>query len=589
MNMLCYVGIPQRWESPKGVLMRTALHNGYSNVAYMCASLEVPCYRDCLDLLTEHSSLFWKLQLEAPELIRPIRKNLYSMQESNSPYLHIDDTIIARLRLSRNFRYCPICLMGELITVFQDIKSLNICPFHQVLIIEQCPKCGNRERWTDAHLLFCKCGFNRKNAPKTATKFIDTNKLETFGKNAYTKKLSAMTWTAEVCDEIWDSRKSNEDKTPPYFLDSIYQHAETMIKFQIDRFPGFTQRMHLAPWISSHPKLKSFAGKVTKENYTCSSECFGKSCCTMIDLLKRELFHCVGGRHDWPPQKRFMIENFKDIPDTFNNQHYNSRTKICVLIKNIDKKNLQLKLEKEVISATSATTHEAENLIDCDEPTITILTKNGYLHTVSNPGRGYPRLITKLSIEAFRKEFILLNEISSLLNTSTIKASHTLKKCDIKPHNATLAHHVYTRSIVNSNFNKLLIALISPHRTTAQLELDNSDNLTISQTAVLLQTSGRILYRRYISTGLIKPLLVMGEYRLLSNQIKEIEKHLQNNLSITQIASLLECGRKKAQKFINDQQLKHSFAISLPNGKIQFFYNKGEVYHLKIIRDITIF
>ncbi len=579
MNTLCYVGSPQPWESPKGVLMRTALHNGYSNVASLCASLEVPCSHDCFDLLTEHSSLFWKLALEAPRLAQPIKKNLYTMADSSSPYLCIDDTVLARPKISRSFRYCPKCLAGELITVFQDIKAFKICPFHQVLIIEQCPQCGKRERWVDAHLLFCSCGFDRRNTPNTATTFIDTNKLETFGKNAYTKKLSVMIPTAEACDEIWNSRKPSEDGTPPYLLASIYKHAEAMINFQINRFPGFTQRMHLAPWTSSNSKLKSFIYRMV-EDFTCASDCSENSCCTMISLLPRELNYFVGGRNFWPSQKIFFIENFEETLDTYHNKYYTPGTKICELVKSIDKKNLQLKLERKALSDTSVTIREAKNLIKCNIEIINTLTNNGYLHTTSTPDRGHLRLITKLSIEAFKTDFILLNEISSLLNTSKTKTSRILKKHNITPHDDKLTRHVYKRSIIITNFNRLVTALTPPSRTTSPLEMDTPYNLTINQAAALLHVSGRLLHRRFISTGVINPLLIMGEYRLSSNQIKEIETHLQNNLSITQISDLLECNRKKTLNLINNLQLKHSFAISLPNGKIQLFYNKKEAHHL---------
>lgn len=202
----CYVGIPQTLESPKGILMRTAHYNGYSTVKCMCAALEIPCHTGALNLLTEQSPLICELIAVAPELEPLFEDNIYGY--GGYPYhaWFVDDIAVNPVQFSRRFTYCPECLRSEVISIFQDIKGLSVCPIHECCIISQCPACNARKQWTDANLFHCGCGFDRRNTKIERAKLFDAEQLDTFGPKSYIAELSRIANAAQLASEFWLSR-----------------------------------------------------------------------------------------------------------------------------------------------------------------------------------------------------------------------------------------------------------------------------------------------------------------------------------------------------------------------------------------------
>lgn len=615
MSDLCYVGIPQQWESPKGVMIRTAYHNGYSTVATMCASLNVPHHGDALDLLTEQSPLFNRLTMAAPDLAQPLSENSYTVKNTHAALWVIDEISISRSQFAHHFAYCPECLRNELITIFQDIRDLPVCPLHQTLIVTHCPDCHEREHWTTANLLFCKCGSDRRNSKCLNGTMMEADCLQTFGHNSDIHKLSHLTYIADFCENIWTSRKPNEERKSYFLMDDIRKHASKMIIGQLVNYPGFTRSMHLSPWRETHPLLIALANELITEPAPDNSYCEAKSCCKDVELTLREINYSVSGWKKWS-QNIFNSKNFVVSRYGRSEPYYHCHTPICILIRRELHRIQHIESKARSLESKCSTMKEIASLLHCDSTTILQLIELGYLHRPKNKktGRGHAVLITKTSTENFNKKYILLSKLSYLFNTTRTKIIRQLNQLGIITHHNILGPHVYEQSKIHPIWKKLhnepkeltpLFPIVLPPprhilntlkvawANTAPIEeitpfLPTSverqvTGFTINQAATFLNITNRRLNRRFILTGLIKPDIIddIPCYSLAHIQI--MKAHLRKYLSIGEITTVLKIGRKEVFRLINRSKLEPSCALAYSNGDIQLLYNKRDICNLESI------
>ncbi|MFJ2693973.1 hypothetical protein [Pseudomonas sp. NPDC087336] len=622
MNNICYVANPQAWESPKGVMMRTAHHNGYRTVASMCGTLNVPCSGDGLELLIEQSPLIRKLSTEAPQISLPLSNNAYTMNSPDIAHWSIDEVTFYRSQFSEHFKYCPTCLSNELVTIFSDLSDLPACPLHQTQLITNCPNCHQHERWTQANLLFCSCGFDRRETQYQPDSVLDVDHLETFGPDSYIRILSHKLTAALACDEIWQSRKPNSVQTGGSFADTIYKHAASMLSYQMTRYPGFTRAMHLAPWIASHPLLVSLAEEMVHEKSTINAKCVSGLCCTDVSLTMSELVYSVGGVKEWPKDKNFITRNFNLSHRQFGDYFYHCHTPICRMINALKDKALMLKSKKEVIASDYFSTPEAAKRLQCSSGEVIQLAELGFLKRFRPDGKigsGHPVLIHKQSVSNFNNFYILVGHIASKLKTSPINAVRLLNQQGIESAHNKLGPHVYEAHKIHSAWEKLTTALANPvllqpivlpptksiqntmritdsdriaRERTAQPQKNSENNIceivehypyTTRQAASYLNISGRLLRTRFVLTGLITPEIKDGKPYYSLPQIEAMEYHIHQHMSLEQVTKFLKCGYFKAAYLINLFNIQPSCVLAYSNGNRQFLYNKQEIFNLKDI------
>jgi hypothetical protein len=619
---LCYVAIPQGWESPKGVIMRTALHNGYQTVAAMCAFLKIPCSGDGLNLLAEQSSLFSKLAIAAPEIAQPLSANTYTVENSDTALWIIDEIPLRRSQFSHHFTYCPKCLRDELITVFQDIHDLLICPLHGTKIVTYCPDCLQREHWTKANLLYCKCGSDRRHTNGQRGSLVKKERVETFGPNTYIFELSHIAACSQICEEIWNSRKPNGEQNSCLLLDVVRKHAAKMIKTQLARYPGFTRLMHLSPWASSHPLLALLADKIIEENsLPRANNCTGL-CCANIELTMSEIMYSVGESYfpGWKnelKEKTLVTKNFQIGHNIKGTRYYHCYTPICKAISFAHDCKLHIESEIETIEFNYLSIPEAAKFLHCSSGTALQLAELGYLQKSDKSvilGSGHGALISKSSFKKFISKYILTGEISYLLKISPVKTARLLNKFGIASVHNKLGPCVYKRCIIDTVWEKLALAVTTPtspsplawrsNRHVHKLETkdkiateviasnrpilvnepETETNIgcyTLNQVSELLDVSCRLLFYRFILTGLIKPKLIEGQSFYSPAHVQAMSAHMQQNLTIEQITKILKCGYKKAASLINSSNLQPSCVLTSSKGDRQYLYNKKDIYLLR--------
>jgi len=312
--------------------MRTAHYNGYSTVKSMCAALEIPCRAGALNLLTEQSPLIFELIAAAPEFEPLFEDNIYGHGGYPCRSWLVDDIAVNPVQFSRRLTYCPECLRSEVITIFQDIKGLSVCPIHQCCIISQCPACKALEQWTDANLFQCGCGFDRRNSKIERAKLFDAEQLETFGPKSYITELSRIANVAQIAREFWLSRAPNEEKLNYQPMHELQEHAMRMISAQLKKYPGLTRALHLAPWVSTHPQIEKIAYRVIKTRRILSDDCVRGDCCREIELTVGQLLYAADINKNSNCKTRKMIaEHFESSSKLMSKKYYRCKTPICKL------------------------------------------------------------------------------------------------------------------------------------------------------------------------------------------------------------------------------------------------------------------
>lgn len=621
MNKICYVAIPRDWESPKGVVMRTSLHNGYGNVAAMCASLEIPCNGDGLDLLSEQSLLFTTLATATPQIAYSLLANSYSVDNKDAASWIIDELRFHRSQFTHHFSYCQECLQDELISVFQDLTSLPTCPFHQTMMITSCPDCHQSEHWTTAHILFCKCGFDRRNTPGQRGMLFHGEYVETFGPSAGINALSNMVGVALTAEAVWHSRKPSTEKRSCCFMDEVLNHAKKMMTTQLSRYPGFMRSQHLSAWHSSHPTLAKLAEDTFKEPNKINKNCIAGICCADVEFTVDQLIYSLGDWKNWTEEKQFISKNFNIHRHGTAIHYYRCHIPICRLARGVKDRDLHLKTTEKALESNYVSTLDAAALLQCSSGEVLQLVELGYLQKLKKnkkkSGCGYPTLISRRSIHNFNYSFILVGKIAKSLNTTPVKAVRLLNQSGIASDHNKLGPYVYEQHKIYFIQEELEKALASPSLlypialpptrrvyNTFNIHNSNLDQVetppsaqpdllegsaaekkvccfTTHQAATFLNITGRLLHYRFVLTGLIIPEIIDDAPYYSLIHIQSMSHHLQHHISLEQATEVLNCGRKKISHLINTFELKSSCTLVYSNGDRQLLYDKDDINQLK--------
>lgn len=590
MSTLCYIAIPQPWESPKGLLMRTALHNGYRSVSSLCFALNAPCPHDTLELLTENSSLFSKLTLESQDIF--FGAVTYRTHDTKDSYWGIDNVNLTRSQFSKRYRYCPQCLQKEIATVFQDIKSIRHCPLHMIQLISQCPNCKQTETWTNANLTHCKCGFDRRSATREPAVLVDKNRLQVFGGETYIKKLSSLIQMATICEALWTARTPKNCKIPHDLLPIILQHAASMIKHQICSYPNFTGEMHQAPWMAAHALLKSLAESLITKHFSQNPyhPCLNDKCCLPVLFSLKELHYAIGGNSAFLWENKFIENNFIHTESVSPySGYYTSLTPICVTIKQLINRIADYNKETNILISKHYKISEAAALLECTTVTVSQLIKSGHLKSNQSnlkPGPKNPILVTKTSTNEFLKNYVLIKKISNLLSITPSKAYLLLNQLKIIPASRSGSAPIYDKIEIHEKLHELRQALLLNDEGFAILSpTDEAYNFTAAEAANMLGISVIFFHHRFVQTRIIAPRLASETKFFSATQIEEARTHLRNNLSIREIGDILGCSRKKTINFIDEHHLEPSCILSLCTGYVQPLYEATEIQ--KIISSLT--
>ena len=334
MKRLCYVAKPREFESPMSLLIRTAYYNGYNSTKEMCKAFKIIPFQHDSEYFSQNSVILKMLARECPQ---------YEMLLTDTFYAHWDASItrggpkrfsLPRCLVQPYFCYCPACLQSEILTVFQDLKTTT-CPIHNLKIICNCPQCGTREFWQNANLRQCKCGFLRSAAIPEEMELFSKGAQDIFDRE-YFFNFKHLIWMIDSCEILWNERKSPFNHTSFGVKNELHIHLVRMVTEQLLRYPGFTLKMHLAPWAVLGGNWYPLIHHLIYTHFSPCDLCDPPECCSSISLTAKELSVCIE-RQEQLNMVKILKKNFiKQTQNNGENHYHTSTTPICELIKQLN-------------------------------------------------------------------------------------------------------------------------------------------------------------------------------------------------------------------------------------------------------------
>lgn len=620
MNKLCYVAKPREFESPKGLLIRTAFFNGYGSVQHLCSELDIALHADQAFLLSQDSALLKLLKHECPEYAALLTDTFYAPTAAEVSNTENTRFSFQPFSIEKYFSYCPDCLQQEIITVFQDYKKLSACPIHYKKIIKACPKCGTRERWVNIDLERCKCGFLRKTVLSEKAALIKNKPLDIFERKYPMDDLQFLSSEIDHCKVLWNERKNTDNATPFEMEREFHQHVLNMATVQLNRYPGFTLDMHLAPWITRDGgKFYSLAHDFICSHFNSLCLCDPAVCCSGVKITAKEFQFCIKGRY-YPDVKRLITKNLIKQRRLYGQpQNYKSIIPICELVKKINSANLVLTPSSLLDHPELISTTEAAVYLNCVSSTVVWLSDQGFLKKKGNQtirGSGHKILIQKSSVAAFIEYFILVGEISAALNIAPREVIRITNKLEISPVHSFRGPYVFARKDIerlkvqiqaevnvrhppydtyNKKSNELNSEPTSLNEQT-EIQIENIQKPSFSkqfceickgphfkknQLPKILNASPRLIHYRFFLSGLIHPHVTERGKFYSQQDIDFMINHFQQHVSITQATKIMECSPTKLNKLINLFELKPSLKIKYSSGEVQSLYSREEIETIK--------
>ncbi|QTD31738.1 helix-turn-helix domain-containing protein [Pseudomonas fluorescens] len=620
MNRLCYIAKPREFESPKGLLIRTAFFNGYNTVNDLCHDFNVQKPKDNNWLLTKDSDFLKTLIEECPEYESSLSSAFYLPWSKAATDASSTSYSFPYNAIQRYFCFCPECLKQEMFTVFQDLEQISACPIHKNKIIVYCPNCGGREFWNNANLIYCKCGFLRKEAFPEPVKWIRDQTLNIFDPDYRACDLRHLSFIVDSCKQLWDERKNPNNPTTFETHKELHKQIDRMVTEQILRYPGFTLNMHLAPWAVQGQSLYSLAREILSARVNPCYLCDSAICCSGVRLTAQQFQFCIKNR-SYPELKRIIMKNLTREPrERGDFQYYTSAMPICEFIKQINSTDLCLATESKLENLDYIGTTEASVLLNCARGTVSWLADQGFLKkepTAKIRGSGHKILIQKQSIAEFNRLFILVGEISAALNVSPFDAVTITNIVQIPPTHSFRGPYVFARKDIEESMEALRTVARERHphqafndsqtttstgerslpyrlresqftninklvNTTRHCPTCEGPHFRKNQLPRILNATPRLIEYRFFRSGLIHPHIVGNISYCSRKDISFMMDHLQQHVSLAQAARIIQCSLIKLNKLINTFNINPSFKITFANQEIQYLYLRSDIMTIKL-------
>lgn len=295
LRPLCFVANPFFEESPSSVLMRTALHNGYSSILNMSADLQIT-ERTMGEWILNDGMICATFCKAAPNLQQKLKKCFYF--QSQKPLGRSDDVIVQGLRvpwmmLRRPQVFCPMCLEEGYTRYIQDIADFKYCPYHSAEYLRNCPACQRPYKWRNSIDSLCRCGYDFRKSPVTLGDNSSAIQLlqlfRTLNQEAFNRTIAALKC---LKPRNLDTMRNSDFMAPA--LQIGFKNEETLNHILTVDLETYKQLHPIAifhPWLTSENEwIQATSGELYSqlrwEKRLCATDC----CCRQLGLTS-SFFH----------------------------------------------------------------------------------------------------------------------------------------------------------------------------------------------------------------------------------------------------------------------------------------------------------
>jgi TniQ protein len=162
---------PYKNESFMGFLLRVTEENHYDNPYWILqlAGIELGRWNESAYIYKSPSSL-QTFSVLTNVSIRTLR-NMMIQAESLPVTDYVGDYKLFGLEFPffsvrfGNTKICPECLKeANYIRKIWSVVLVTVCPIHHIILIDKCPRCGNRIGWYRSAVSVCSCNFDFRNS-----------------------------------------------------------------------------------------------------------------------------------------------------------------------------------------------------------------------------------------------------------------------------------------------------------------------------------------------------------------------------------------------------------------------------------------
>lgn len=598
MKKLIFVPRPFPTESPTSLLIRTAQKNGFMSVAAMCIKLAVERHIHWVGMRTTEHPLLELLCEEAPPLAQELRKIFYQQPQykiSDAAKVFIDGQAVSPHGFRTDFCPCVKCLKSGYCRPAQDLKIIDICPYHNIPLLLSCPKCGLHNKWYDIQGFKCSCGFYYASLTSKPP-FLDNDCVfdSSFGPKGAKALLNKLHKNDILRSKLYPQLTKKPKKT-------IFLAIEKTLTKELNHYQNLPLTVFEAPWLlvknqQYREHALAFLHKHFKTNNTCKSE----HCCHNIYLNRTELFHALDSN-----LKARKIMKHPDLASfrcpSSNVRYYHSKH-LCSIIQT----NLQQQYSHTLKSSNSShsTLKQAALKLHTNATALTHTIKRGFLPNTIIGDRAY--FIPNTSITSFAKTYVFSTELAQTFGLPVKTICHreaelnlTLASPKLSPYEPSiyfrssiqkrkfqlLKQHIkkrpnrklpglkqlkelsqkiglnlcITKSILVNHCNCL-----TPNKNISKLEAKEliiwrNHHLTIPEACKIANINQLLFDTRFINTRLITTKKIYRTNFIEKKDIPFIKNHLKQYISILQASRSFSITENRIRSLAASGKLKSCF------------------------------
>lgn len=451
---------PYLHESPASLFSRAAFHNGY------------PCANSFARALGHNSYISFR------NLFKGQRLSNFFLLNPDNPFAHQDifyhqtpqfqatrRVIISNITLPPHtcrFRhhFCPLCLKDGYWRFIQDLDLVEVCPYHHVNYLKNCPNCGKEYDWSKVDGPFCECKFDLRNAtPCYSAETASSELLQLF----ITKNQDAVNrlFAAAEClkYKILSSSNVNDELTIATNIgvqneSAFYTYLEQLVR----SCPALPKEIALTPWLLSRDQwIEQTTAKYMKNLPNNVHSCGESNCCGALAFTSRELqsilhTNAITTNHIG---KKY---NFKII--AIADRIFYQREKICEAFKSSFEERSRVPIPEEHIRSDFESLDQIQKNRGLSAKKTKQLITTGYLKGHIIHGKRYSILIHKIALEKFDQTYVADISLARKHVLNVIRLNKLLKNAGIFPSsgdaNIATLPYVYRREHISNQVASLL-------------------------------------------------------------------------------------------------------------------------------------
>lgn len=424
-------------ESPRSVLIRTAVANGFGSVSAIARAFGSKDSRQPFAWQMRHSKLITELSRNSDLNGDRFQGSFYTQNgpTSESPVEVMGLLVPAAAIRADAYNFCPECLRDGWHRSVQDLIWLETCPYHECQYGFACPNCQRTIHWTQLVGNLCQCGYDLCNGPTVASQSRASRLVLSFFRSRDQAALDRFIFALRALRYEAKSDRSTVLEMAARVASCEEQALDELLATSRERTPCLPVRAHIAPWMTSNDEWIS--GQVAR--LLTAEAPMGKvisAChCSELKLYQEEMLKALQAS---PKKLRsLLVRNLVQREKHGKVRWLYSAINLCKLLEMHRSIPIATNCTLEALSADAddemITIEEAAVRIGVYPDAVRNALLHGYMQTDLQKGpRGRTMLHTAV-VDQFRTDFAFIGQLADEMELPRTTLSAKLLHFGVQP------------------------------------------------------------------------------------------------------------------------------------------------------------